>query len=251
MNYKQILFYSVYSDLKTEVSRRMLGFLWWGLEPVLFMATFYLVFGLALQQGGGDFVYFLLSGMVFWKWFDGSVRLACSAIPANQGLSQQIYLPKVLLVMVPVLTNTFKFIIVFVLLAVFLGLNDRGPRMEWWALMPVMLVQFCLIFSLSVFFAAFLPFLQDLRQVIDNFMVLLMFISGIFYRVSDLAPDFASLFDLNPVFQLISAFRDIVVHGQLPNWQGVGYAFLFSIPLAIIGLLVLKRYDRHYPKILM
>lgn len=251
MNYSQILLYSVYSDLKTEVSRRLLGFLWWGLEPVLYMATFYVVFGVALQQGGNDYVYFLISGMVIWKWFDGSVRLACGAIPANQGLFQQIYLPKVLFVLVPVLTNTFKFLVVFLLLAIFLSLGGKGPGLVWWSLIPVCVAMLLFTFSISVFFAALLPFLQDLRQIIDNFMMLLMFMSGIFYRVNELSGKYNYIFDYNPVFHLISAFRGILVNGVVPEWSSIGFSLLCALPFGVVGYLIMRRYDRHYPKILM
>src|SRR5688572_12050636 len=104
MRYNEILLYGVYSDLRTEVSRRFLGFLWWGLEPVMYMATFYLIFGLTLKQGDDNYVSFLLTGMVAWKWFDGSVRLASSAITANASLVQQIYVPKYIFVLIPVFT---------------------------------------------------------------------------------------------------------------------------------------------------
>ena len=52
MNYKEILLYGVYSDLRTEVARRFLGFLWWIIDPILYMGAFYIVFALALRQGG-------------------------------------------------------------------------------------------------------------------------------------------------------------------------------------------------------
>ena len=67
MNYKEILLYGVYSDLRTEVARRFLGFLWWIIDPVLYMAAFYVVFALALRQGGEDYAPFLLIGMVVWN----------------------------------------------------------------------------------------------------------------------------------------------------------------------------------------
>ena len=184
MNYYDILVYSVYSDLRTEVSRRFFGFLWWILEPLMYMATFYLVFGVALGQGDDQFASFLLAGMVIWKWFDGSVRLASTSICNAYGLSQQIHLPKVIYVLIPLLSNTFKFVIIFLLLIGFLIGSESLRTEALWALIPVLLCQFYFTFCLSVFFASLLPFFQDLRQVIDNFMLMLMFMSGVFYRAS-------------------------------------------------------------------
>jgi lipopolysaccharide transport system permease protein len=116
MNYGELVLYGVYTDLRTEVARRFLGFAWWILEPVMYMAVFYLVFGLGLRQGGPDYVPFLLSGMVAWKWFDGSVRQASNCIVMNAGLIQQIFVPKYVFGLIQIFTNTFKFLLILVLL---------------------------------------------------------------------------------------------------------------------------------------
>lgn len=250
MNYGEILLYGVYSDLRTEIAKRFLGFLWWIIEPVMYMAVFYLVFGLALRQGGADYVPFLLCGMISWKWFDGSVRQASMSIPMNAGLIQQIHVPKSLFALIQILTNTFKFVIVLVLFLVFLLVTDKTASPEWLGLVPVILVQLLLIIAVGLLLAAVIPFVQDLKLVVDNLLMLMMFMSGVFFSADQVPETMRAVFEYNPMVLVIAAYRDVLLHNQWPQWSALGYCMALSIPILVVALLTLMRNERHYPKLL-
>jgi lipopolysaccharide transport system permease protein len=251
MNYWEILWYGVYSELRTEIAKRFLGFLWWIIEPVMYMAVFYVVFGLALRQGGADYVPFLLSGMIAWKWFDGSVRQAGSSLSANAGLIQQIHVPKTLLGLIQVLSNTFKFFIVLVLFIGFLLIIGKRPTLAWLALPLVIVAQLYLILAIGLLLASIIPFAQDLKQVVDNLLMLMMFMSGIFFSPSQVPETMRWVFELNPIVVLIEAYRSILLHGQWPDFSGLGYVLSVASPLLAIALLVFRRFERHYPKLIL
>ncbi len=251
MNYRQFVIYGVYTDLRTEVAKRLLGFLWWIIEPVMYMAVFYLVFGLALRQGGPEYVPFLLSGMIAWKWFDGSVRQAGSSIGVNAGLIQQIYLPKSLLGLIQIFSNTFKFLIVLALFLVFLIVTGKHPTLSWLALPLVILVQLYLIIGLGLLLASLIPFAQDLKQVVDNLLMLLMFMSGIFFSPDQVPSGMRELFEFNPIVCVIQAYRAILLDGQWPDFSSLGYVLLFATPRRLMALLIFRRFERHYPKLML
>jgi lipopolysaccharide transport system permease protein len=64
-HYLDLVRYRAYVDLKSESARSYLGMLWWILDPLMYLAIYYLVFGVVLQRGGEGFVGFLLCGLVF------------------------------------------------------------------------------------------------------------------------------------------------------------------------------------------
>lgn len=251
MNYWEVVLYGVYGELRTEVAKRLLGFLWWIIEPVMYMAVFYVVFGLALRQGGPDYVPFLLSGMIAWKWFDGSVRQASSSLAMNAGLIQQIYVPKALFALIQILGNSFKFMIILGLLLIFLLVIGKSPGLEWLALLPVVLTQLVLIIALGFLLAAVVPFAQDLRQVVDNLLMLMMFMSGVFFDAQRVPESMRFAFELNPMVQVIAAYRDILLGGVWPDWAGLGYVWLVSLPVLMVALAIFRRFERHYPKLML
>lgn len=251
MNYSELVLYGVYSDLRTEVARRLLGVLWWALEPVMYMAVFYVVFGLGLRQGDTDYVPFLLCGLVAWKWFDSSIRQAGMAIRGNAGLIQQIFVPKYVFALIQVLSSTFKFFIVLLLLLGFLLLLGKRPSLEWLGLVPLLLVQLLLTLSLGLLLSALIPFAQDLKQVVDNLLMLMMFMSGIFYDAQQLPATLQGILTYNPMLQLIQAYRTILLHNQWPDWLSLGWIVLGSLPVLLLAVLILRRFERHYPKLML
>ena len=250
MRYLELVLFLVYTDLRTEVARRFLGVLWWVLEPVMYMTVFYLIFEVGLRQGGPDYVPFLLCGMVSWKWFDGSIRQAANSIVANSGLIQQIFVPKSVFGVVQVLSNTFKFLVVLLLLLGFLLAKGHSASVHWWALVPLILVELLLIISLGLLLAALVPFAHDLRQVIDNLMMLMMFMSGIFIRPDSMPEHVQYYFYFNPMVGIIEGYREILLQNRWPDWGNLGYAICLSLPMLAAASLLLRRYERHYPKLL-
>lgn len=251
MNYWEVVLFGVYGELRTEVAKRLLGFLWWIIEPVMYMAVFYVVFGLALRQGGPDYVPFLLSGMIAWKWFDGSVRQASTSLAMNAGLIQQIYVPKYLFALIQILGNSFKFLIILGLLLVFLLIIGKQPGLEWFALLPVILTQLAFIIALGFLLAAVVPFAQDLRQVVDNLLMLMMFMSGIFFSAEKVPESMRFAFELNPMVRIIAAYRDVLLHGAWPDWAGLAYVWLVALPVLFVAMAIFRRYERHYPKLML
>ncbi|MEZ5600916.1 MAG: hypothetical protein R3F36_07955 [Candidatus Competibacteraceae bacterium] len=63
-HYRDLILYKTQADLRAEAAKTYIGFLWWVLDPLMFMMIFYVVFGLLLKRATPDFVPFLLIGLV-------------------------------------------------------------------------------------------------------------------------------------------------------------------------------------------
>ena len=57
--YLSLVLYKTYAELRAESARTYIGFLWWIIEPIADMATYYLVFAVLLRNRTEDFVPFL------------------------------------------------------------------------------------------------------------------------------------------------------------------------------------------------
>lgn len=247
----ELVFFKAYADLRAEAARSYISFLWWVLDPLLYMCAFYVVFSLVLDRGGDDFVPFLLCGLVVWKWFDSTVKQGAISILANTGLIRQVYLPKFILPGAVVLSNTLKFSIVFVLLLLFLMIYGISPTSAWWALPLILATQLLFNTACAGMMSALVPFVPDIRQVIDNGMLLLLFFSGIFFDVTSLSDKAQTYLMLNPVAFLISSYREILLHGRWPGWEGLSLIAFASMAGIRLAGFIMGRLDRHYPKVLM
>ena len=81
--------------LKADASKMTLGYLWWFLEPLMWVGVFYVVFDLILDsRRGGDFIVFLACGKFAFIWFSKTVIQGSNSIVLSQGLVGKINVPK-------------------------------------------------------------------------------------------------------------------------------------------------------------
>lgn len=245
----ELILYKAYTDLKAEAARSYLGLLWWIIEPVLFLGAYYVLFVLVMQRGKPDFVPTFLCGAVVWKWFDSGLKGGGHAISAHRGLLQQVYVPKYIFPVIAVLVSTARFIPVFLIFAVFLLLYGIPLQATWLAVPTVMLTQLCLVLSLAMLVGAITPFLPDLKAVIDNGMMLLFFISGVFFDINEVHEPLKSYILINPMAGLIDEYRNIMIRGVWPDTGRLAIILLFSIALGTLALALLKRMDHKYGKV--
>lgn len=248
-NTLELILYKTYADLKAEAARSYLGMLWWLIEPILYLCAFYVLFVLVLQRGGPDFVPTFLCGAVVWKWFDSGIKGGGRAISSHRGLLQQTYVPKFIFPVIATLGNTARFIPVFAIFSVFLLLYGMPVQTSWLAVPLVMLIQFCLVMALAMLIGAVTPFLPDLRVAIDNGLMLLFFISGVFFNVNDVQEPLRSYLLLNPMAGLIDEYRNAMIRGIWPDFGRLAVILASSIALGSLALVLLRQLDHKYGKV--
>jgi lipopolysaccharide transport system permease protein len=238
------------AGLRAEASRGYLGVLWWVIEPVMYMGIFYIVFAHFLNRGDKGFVLFLLTGLIVWKWFHACIITGSSSLMANAGLMNQVYLPKIVFPLTSIAINTFKFFIILVLFLIFIQFTSVAPSWQWMLLPILILTQLCLIVAVTCLLAAIFPFFPDLRVILDNIMVMFFFLSGIFFNIENLSSSIRSYLLLNPMAALISMYRMLLLEGCPPDWQSVLLVLLFSFSALLLAIMLFRRFDRVYPKII-
>ncbi len=237
------------AGLRAEASRGYLGVLWWIIEPIMYMSVFYVAFAHLLNRGDESYVIFLLTGLIVWKWFHATISGGANSLAANAGLMNQVYIPKIVFPLTSIAVNFFKFLIILLLLLIFLQFTSA--KVTWaWLLLPVLvLTQLALITAVTSLLAAVIPFFPDLRAILDNVLMMLLFLSGIFYDIDKLPESFKGYLTLNPMAPLIAMYRKVLLEGVPPDWHQVMGIFAFSAVVMLVALWFFRRFDRIYPKI--
>ena len=246
---RDIIQYKTYAELKAESQRYYLGFLWWLIEPVVYMLVFYFIFAVLFQRGTEDFVVFLLTGLVFWQWFQSTVVQCADTLTANRGLINQVYVPKYLFQAVVMLKNTAKFGVVLAVLVLFLLAYGIRPSLTWLAAPVVLAVGGVLIAGVSLLVASITPFVPDLRIVLDNGMRALLFLSGIFYDINSFETPYRIVFQLNPLALLIDNLRAVLLRNLSADWWQIAAVLGFSLIAGITGLAIMRANESRYAKL--
>lgn len=248
--YHEIILFRTYASLKAETEKAYLGYIWWFLEPVVNTILFYTIFAIFLKHQSANYAMFLIVGFVIWEWFQSAVSFSLPSIGSKATLLQLIYLPKFIFPMCSILSSSWKFLCVLVVLMGYMWIEGFPPNTAYLALPLLLIIQLILIVAFSFPCAIVYPLYPDSQIFIQTFLRGLMLVSGIFFEGKTLKGDVSFWFYINPMAHLIEMYRDIFMHGKFPDISSLAYSFAFSITLMIFSFWLMRRVDRVMPKLL-
>jgi lipopolysaccharide transport system permease protein len=178
-------------SLKAEASKLYFSFLWWIIEPILFVLAFYFVFAVLLQTRQENFLLFLMCAKIPYMWFSKAVTTASGSIVANSGIISQIDIPKTIFPYASIQISLYKETPVFLLLFAMCIHYGYMPTIEWFWLIPLFVVMYLMIVTFGLLTAILVCYADDVRMLISMQSYLLIY---------------------NPLAFLCDAFRKILMH---------------------------------------
>ena len=242
--YRDIIVYRTYAEVKSEAQLSYMGYVWWVLEPLLNTVLFFFILAAVVEQASAGQFIFLLIGAIIWQWMNASLLGAANSIVDAGAMLKQIYLPKAVLPLISIFTNTWKFIFVFLLLLVIVWATGHPPSRAYASLPLLLVLEFAVILAFTLPLAVIMPYFPDARITVDAILRSLLLLSGIFFPVSSLPVSYRGYFHLNPIADLIEAFRAVLLDATWPNWQLMGYVTLVSIGGLTITAALYHQLDR-------
>ncbi|WP_093072874.1 ABC transporter permease [Salisediminibacterium halotolerans] len=244
---KDLLIYLVKSGLKAEHRNSYLGYFWWLLDPLINVIVYYFLIGIVLGRGEENFAVFLVIGLVSWRWTSTVINSSAKAILKYSSIINQVYLPKSIFPMTQVFTHLINYLFGLVIIAIFLVVNGIIPGWQVIYLPLVIVVQLVFLLSISLFFAYVSVFIRDIDNLMSHLVRVVFYSSPIIWAGGRLPDDLQWVVDINPVAQIVNAYRDILMYQANPNLLA-----LVSIGLAsvLISALFLYYYSKNEHKII-
>lgn len=250
--YFQLIDMQAKMKMKAQANKLVLSYLWWVLEPLLFVSLFYFVFEVLLQRGGPGFVTFLIVGKIIYLWFSKSVIMASTGLNQNKGIIGQRALPKWIFPLVNIQESTYKALISFLLLFVVLQFQGYSVYFGYWQLIPLLLLTYLLICGVGFICSLFVTMAQDFSNLIQLGMMGVMFGSGIFWDINQIADPVTRelIFTLNPVAALLDGFRQVLIYQNPVNFERYIPCLVVSVLLLIASLVAFKRFNNVITRVL-
>src|SRR5208282_6725907 len=98
-------------------------------------------------------------------------------------------------------------------------ISGHPPSLAYAALPLLLLLEFMTIVAFTLPLAFIMPYFPDARVTVDAILRSVMLISGIFFPVDRLPEVYRLYFHLNPLADLIEAYRAVLINGQWPRWD--------------------------------
>jgi len=249
--YKNYIVYAAKCSLKSEVAGSHLGWLWWILDPLLFMLVYMFMALVVFGKGEKYFPLFIFIGLSAWKFFEHTIKGSVKLVAKNKPIISKVYLPKYLLILQKMLVEGFKMAVSFVIVIImmfFFRVPISGLILY---VIPLFLVLFIVTFGISTFFLHFGVFFEDLDNITTVGMRLLFYMTGIFYNISKRVPgDIGVLLaKWNPIAYIVSELRNVMLYETQPDVVMLGVWFVIGIILSVAGVQLITKYENGYVKV--
>src|SRR5919109_3141725 len=119
--HREILMNLIRKEVKVKYTSSILGAAWSMLNPLLYLAVFSLVFGVVLDSPMPYFPIYLLSGILAWNLFAGSLSLSSRSVVDNANLVKKVYMPREILPLATVGASLVDFFIQALVLIIFMA----------------------------------------------------------------------------------------------------------------------------------
>jgi len=215
----------------------------------MFLTIFYVVFFHIRQIKTENFVQFLLVGLIMWQWFQSSVLQSSSVIIYQINLLRQVKISAWVFPIIKVTANTVKFLIVFTLLIIFLWVTGFTPNLNYLYMLEIILIVFLLINGIVLCLASIVPFVPDISVIIQNLMLGLFFVTGIFFPIDMVPEPIRSYLSINPMMRVIENTRQVLLHSQPPDQGDMLYVFSIAMLFIFVGLSLFKKFQNQYAKL--
>src|SRR5213594_4788281 len=116
--YRVLLYFFVWRDLKVRYKQTAIGVGWAVIQPLFTMAIFALVFGrlAKMPSDGLPYPVFYYTALLPWTYFAGALTHATNSVVEHQSMVTKIYFPRVILPVSAILSGLADFALAFSLL---------------------------------------------------------------------------------------------------------------------------------------
>lgn len=250
--YRQYITYAARSELKSEVANSYLNWLWWILDPFLFMMVYTFIAQIIFKKTIAFFPIFVFIGLSAWNFFNKVVLGSVRIVRSNSAVVSKVYVPKYMLIFQSMMVNGFKMMVSFGIVFIMMVVYKVPLTFKILYFIPLILILFLVTFGVASIVAHFGVFIEDLHNVMTVVLKLIFYMSGVFYTIEGNVPapyDKVLLLG-NPTAFLMNSLRNTMLYGKFPHHKMMLVWLIIGLILSIIGIRTIYKYENSYVKVI-
>jgi lipopolysaccharide transport system permease protein len=254
--YRELLYFLVWRDLKVRYKQTVLGATWILLQPVVSMVVFSVIFGglLKVPSGGVPYPIFAYAALLPWQYFAGSLRRSSESLVGSAHLITKVYFPRLIVPIAGALSGLVDFAIAFLVLGammIYYGIAPT-PAVVW--LPAFLLLAMVTALGFGLWLSALNVRYRDVNHLIPFIVQIWQYATPVIYGTTLIPAQFRWLLALNPMTGVVEGFRWALLGSHLQDAIPPEPLFAVSVAIALIvlvsGAVFFRRTERTFADII-
>ena len=246
--YRELVFFLVWRDVKVRYKQTVLGAAWAILQPLFTMLIFAIVFGrlAKMPSDGAPYALFAYTALVPWTFFATGLLMGSNSLVASSNLISKVYFPRLA---IPLATNLAGVVDLVLTLPILFGLMwyyGVPPTRDIIWLVPLLVLALVTALGVGLWLSALNVEFRDVKYAVPFLTQLWMFATPIAYPSSLLPEQWRVWYGLNPMVGVVEGFRwSLLGTGTRPG-RMIMVSALAAMAILVSGAFYFRRMERSF-----
>jgi ABC-type polysaccharide/polyol phosphate export permease len=246
----EILFFLSQSRMKSYAHDRLLGFLWWILDPLFQIGIYVILMEHIIKSSQPRYPLFLACAVIPWRFLAHGSSSAGTSILANAGLLKSVNIDRIFMPLSEVINSLVYFLYALPTLLVLMLFYGITPSFHLLWIPLVVVVEFMLVAGLGLLLSVGTVYLRDAENLWQFILYAWFFLSPTLYPPEQVPEAYRTLYLLNPAAGIIDSFRRSILAGAAPDPRFLLSAALVSSLILCLAVLVFRRCENEAMRLL-
>lgn len=207
--YRELLYFLVWRDVKVRYKQTALGVLWVILQPLASMGVFTLLFGVLLNAPSGEVPYpvFALAGLLPWSYFATALTRASSSVINSANLVSKIYFPRLVIPLSAALAGLVDLAVGMLVFVALMVVYRVAPTVTLLLLPLLLLLAMVTALGFGLWLSALNVRYRDVGYLAPFVVQLWMYLTPVVYASTLIPERWRFLLSLNPMTAVVEGFR--------------------------------------------
>jgi len=248
-DYRELLYFLVWRDVKIRYKQTAIGAAWVVLQPLLTAAIFALILGrfAHLQTNGVPYMVLTYIGLLPWLLFANALTSSTKSIVENQALVTKVYIPRIFIPVAPVLAGLVDMAVSSIVLVGLMAWYRYVP--PWQVVTLPFFVLFAVVTAVAVtlWLSALNVKYRDVQYTVPFLIQAWFFATPVAYSWLVFPIALRPWIGVNPMAGVVQGFRWALVGHQaarIAHLELVSFAVMLILLLG--GIEYFRRVERSF-----
>jgi lipopolysaccharide transport system permease protein len=246
--YREMLYFLIWRDVKVRYKQTAIGAGWAILQPLMTVLIFTVVFGsfAKIPSDGLPYPIFAYTALLPWTYFAQAIGRSGASLVGDASLISKVYFPRVIVPISAAVAPLVDFAVAFVILLAMMAWFGIGPSWGVLALPLFLLLAMITALAVGLWLSALNVRYRDVGHTIPFFTQVWMYASPIAYPVGLVPEKWRLLYSLNPMAGVIEGFRWALLGKERPDFGVMVASAVMVIAMLLGGIVFFKQMERTF-----
>lgn len=249
-NYRELLYFFVWRDVKIRYKQTGLGVAWAVIQPLFTMVIFSVIFGglAKIPSEGIPYPLFTLAALLPWQLFSEGMTRSTLSMVSNAPIMTKVYFPRLIMPIAGILSPVVDFLVAIIILVLMMAYYGFMPTVNVVFLPAFILLGLATSLAVGLWLSALNVQYRDFQYTVPFLIQIWLYASPVVYATSLVPAQYQLIYGLNPMAGVIEGFRWALL-GTAPPSGVIGLSVIVVIVLLVSGAFYFKKMEQYFADI--